>query len=97
MMAQKRAEDMRDDGYFSHVSPTYGSPFDMMRRFGISYTMAGENIAMYQKTPADVVGDWMTSHRDRANILNPDYTEIGVGYTVDGGGRTYWVQELIRP
>ena len=44
-VAEKKAEDLRDKGYFSHTSPTYGSPFDMMKQFGITYSSAGENIA----------------------------------------------------
>lgn len=48
-VAQAKAEDMRDNNYFSHTSPTYGSPFEMMKQFGISYSAAGENIAKGQK------------------------------------------------
>ena len=96
-VAEKKAEDMRDNNYFSHTSPTYGSPFDMMRQFGISYTAAGENIAKGQKTPADVMNGWMNSSGHRANILNSSYTEIGVGYVTDSSGNTYWVQQFIRP
>lgn len=96
-VAEKKAEDMRDRNYFSHTSPTYGSPFDMMKQFGISYTTAGENIAKGQKTPAAVMNGWMNSEGHRANILNSKYTEIGVGYVTDSNGNTYWVQHFIRP
>ncbi len=96
-VAEKKAEDLRDKGYFAHQSPTYGSPFDMMKQFGISYTAAGENIAKGQKTPADVMNGWMNSSGHRANILNSNYTEIGVGYVTDSNGTTYWVQHFIRP
>ncbi len=96
-VAEKKAEDMRDKKYFSHTSPTYGSPFDMMKQFGISYTTAGENIAKGQKTPAAVMNGWMNSEGHRANILNSKYTEIGVGYVTDSNGNTYWVQHFIRP
>jgi uncharacterized YkwD family protein len=96
-VAEKKAEDMRDNNYFSHTSPTYGSPFDMMKQFGISYTAAGENIAMGQQTPADVMNGWMNSSGHRANILNSSYTQIGVGYVTNSSGQTYWVQEFIRP
>ncbi|MEA4989133.1 MAG: CAP domain-containing protein [Anaerovorax sp.] len=96
-VAETKAADMRDKNYFSHTSPTYGSPFDMMKQFGISYKSAGENIAMGQKTPESVMNGWMNSEGHRANILNANYTEIGVGYVTDSKGNTYWVQMFIRP
>lgn len=96
-VAEKKAEDLRDKNYFDHQSPTYGSPFDMMKQFGISYTSAGENIAKGQKTPEEVMNGWMNSPGHRANILNSSYTEIGVGYVTDSNGTTYWVQHFIRP
>lgn len=94
-MARVKAADMRDNNYFDHNSPTYGSPFNMMKQFGISYSYAGENIAAGQRTPQDVVTAWMNSPGHRANILNSHYTTIGLGY-VSGGGSygTYWVQEF---
>ncbi|MDF3002922.1 MAG: serine protease [Bacillota bacterium] len=96
-VAETKAEDLRDKNYFSHTSPTYGSPFDMMKQFGITYTAAGENIAKGQKNPSSVMDGWMNSEGHRANILNSSYTEIGVGYVTDSNGNTYWVQMFIRP
>lgn len=96
-VAERKAEDMRDNNYFSHTSPTYGSPFDMMRQFGIRYTSAGENIAKGQKSPQSVMKGWMNSQGHKDNILDSKYTEIGVGYVTDGSGNTYWVQMFIRP
>lgn len=90
--ARIKSQDMKDKGYFSHTSPTYGSPFDMMKSFGISYRAAGENIAMGQRTPREVVNDWMNSEGHRANILNTTFTQIGVGYVEDGN---YWTQLFI--
>lgn len=95
-VARYKSQDMRDKGYFSHYSPTYGSPFDMMKNFGLSFYAAGENIAMGQTTPAQVMGSWMNSAGHRANILNPNYNEIGVGLAKGGNGRFYWTQEFIR-
>jgi len=95
--ARIKSEDMRNNNYFSHTSPTYGSPFDMMRNFGISFTAAGENIAMGQRTPAEVMNGWMNSPGHRSNILNSNYTQIGVGYAKDSYGRGYWTQQFIRP
>lgn len=83
-VARYKAEDMRDKNYFNHYSPTYGSPFDMMKKFGLSFYQAGENIAKGQRTPQEVVNAWMNSTGHRANILNPNFKEIGVGYAKDG-------------
>ncbi|MBE6029991.1 MAG: sporulation protein [Clostridiales bacterium] len=91
-VAQRKAEDMRDNGYFSHTSPTYGTPFEMMTEFGISYKTAGENIAKGQRTPESVVDAWMNSKGHRDNILNTSYQKIGIGYCTDASGNTYWVQ-----
>lgn len=96
-VAEKKAADMRDGGYFSHTSPTYGSPFDMMHKFGITYSYAGENIAKGQRTPEEVMNGWMNSQGHRANILNANYTQIGIGYVTHSNGTGYWVQEFIRP
>ena len=91
-IARAKSQDMRDKNYFSHTSPTYGSPFDMMKSFGIRYNTAGENIAYGYKTPEAVVNGWMNSAGHRANILNASYKEIGVGYVADGN---YWTQMFI--
>ena len=96
-IANTKAADMRDKNYFSHTSPTYGSPFDMLHEFGVSYSSAGENIAAGQKTPEQVMNDWMNSSGHRANILNKNYTELGVGYVTGGSYGTEWVQLFINP
>ena len=83
-MARLKSQDMYDKGYFDHTSPTYGSAFDMLRSFGISYRTAGENIAYGYSTPQAVVDAWMNSSGHRANILNASYTQIGVGHVQDG-------------
>lgn len=91
-VARYKSQDMKDNKYFSHTSPVYGSPFQMMKSFGISYKTAGENIAKGQKTPAEVVNAWMNSSGHRANILNSSFTHIGVGYVANGN---YWTQMFI--
>ncbi len=91
-VARAKSQDMHDNNYFSHTSPTYGSPFDMITSFGISYRAAGENIAMGYATPEAVVNAWMNSPGHRANILNASFQQIGVGYVADGN---YWTQEFI--
>ncbi|MEO3944632.1 CAP domain-containing protein [Gorillibacterium sp. CAU 1737] len=88
-MAVDKAKDMIVNNYFSHTSPTYGSPFDMMTRYGIPHSYAGENIAKGQRTPQEVMTAWMNSAGHKANILNANYKKIGVGY-YNGA----WVQEF---
>lgn len=88
-VARYKSEDMANNRYFSHTSPTYGTPFEMMRSFGLSYRSAGENIAYGQRTPSAVVNAWMNSSGHRANILNAAYTQIGVGFCQNG---YYWTQ-----
>ncbi|MBS4217390.1 sporulation protein [Bacillus sp. FJAT-49711] len=91
-VAREKSRDMSVNNYFSHTSPTYGSPFDMMKKFGITYRSAGENIAMGQQSPEEVVKAWMNSEGHRANILNSGYTHIGVGHVANGN---YWTQQFI--
>lgn len=91
-VARYKSQDMVDNRYFSHTSPTYGSPFQMIRAFGLSFKTAGENIAYGQRTPQAVVNAWMNSSGHRANILNASYTQIGVGYVANGH---YWTQMFI--
>ncbi|WP_010677663.1 CAP domain-containing protein [Bacillus timonensis] len=90
-VARTKSSDMKNNGYFSHTSPTYGSPFDMMKQFGIQYRAAGENIAKGQRSPQEVVNAWMNSEGHRKNILSSNFTHIGVGH-VDGN---YWTQMFI--
>lgn len=91
-VARYKSQDMKDNRYFSHTSPVYGSPFEMMRSFGIAYRSAGENIARGYATPQAVVNGWMNSSGHRANILNAFFTQIGVGYVAAGN---YWTQMFI--
>lgn len=91
-VAREKSSDMQRNNYFSHTSPTYGSPFDMMKQFGISYKAAGENIAKGQRTPQEVVNAWMNSEGHRKNILSSNFTHIGVGYVAEGN---YWTQQFI--
>lgn len=89
-MAKDKAVDLYKHRYFSHESATYGSPFDMMDSYNITFRYAGENIAKGQRSPEEVVQDWMNSPGHRKNILNAHYSMIGVGYY-----NGLWVQEFI--
>lgn len=95
--ARYKSQDMINKNYFAHQSPTYGSPFDMIESFGISMAAGGENIAMRQRTPQEVVTAWMNSPGHRSNILSTAYTEIGVGVAKSKSGSYYWTQMFIRP
>ncbi|MBS4538451.1 SafA/ExsA family spore coat assembly protein [Clostridium sp. D2Q-11] len=95
-VARYKSVDMRDKNYFSHTSPTYGSPFRMMEDFGINYTAAGENIAYGQRTAEEVMNSWMNSPGHRSNILGGSFDQIGVGVAKAKNGTYYWTQMFIR-
>ncbi|MEQ7053821.1 CAP domain-containing protein [Paenibacillaceae sp. P-4] len=88
-VAMVKAQDMYNNNYFDHNSPTHGSLFDMLKEFGITFNTAGENIAKGQTTPTQVMKDWMNSPGHRANILNNNYTHIGIAFY-----NNTWVQEF---
>jgi len=90
--AEAKSQDMKNKNYFSHTSPTYGSPFDQMESLGITYKSAAENIAMGQRSAAEVVDAWMKSPGHKANMMNPSFTHIGVGLSDSG---FYWTQQFI--
>nr|WP_017378659.1 CAP domain-containing protein [Paenisporosarcina sp. TG-14] len=91
--AREKSTDMRTNKYFSHTSPTFGSPFDRMKALGIDYRAAGENIAMGQKSAEEVVKAWMESPGHRENIMKANFTHIGIGYDAQGH---YWTQQFIQ-
>ncbi|MGN5651029.1 CAP domain-containing protein [Bacillus sp. Brlt_9] len=95
-VARYKANDMRDNNYFSHYSPTYGDPFIMLTDFGIGFNKAGENIGGKKVTPQDVVNGWMASETHRETMLNPVYNKLGVGYSSGGVLGDYWVQMFIQ-
>ena len=83
-VARYKSQDMLDRGYFSHTSPTYGTPFQMIKAFGLTFRTAGENIAKGYSTPQAVGNGWMNSSGHRANILNASYTQVGAGHGARG-------------
>lgn len=91
--ARTKAKDMAENNYFSHQSPTLGSPFDQMRSMGVKYSAAGENIAQGQQTPQEVIQAWMNSEGHRKNIMSPEFTHCGVGYVTKGNN---WVQQFVK-
>lgn len=96
-VARLKSQDMVNKNYFSHQSPTYGSPFTMMQHYGLRFSAAGENIAMGQRSAQEVMNAWMNSAGHRANILSPAYTRIGVGVAKKSNGTLYWTQEFMKP
>lgn len=91
--AEKRSTDMIVRGYFDHIDPSGRDPFWVLRQHGMRYATAGENIAMGQRSPEDVVRDWMNSPGHRANILNPQFGAIGVSAVQNSAtGQIYWTQ-----
>lgn len=82
-VARVKAKDMIDNNYFDHNSPTYGSPFDMLKQFGVEYKTAGENLAGNSSVDGAHTS-LMNSQGHRENILKSDYTNVGIG-VVDGG------------
>lgn len=79
---------------FSHTRPNGSSCFTILDEYNISYMGCGENIAWGQSSPEQVMDSWMNSPGHRANILNADYTKLGVG-CVQNSGRYYWTQMFI--
>lgn len=100
--AQKHSIDMGCHFFLSHTGTDLTSPFDRMDDFGYFYSAAGENVAAGYATPADVMTGWMNSPGHRANILDPDFTEIGIGYIYNPEDTTkgllhYWTMDLGAP
>ena len=91
-IARLKSQDMIDRQYFSHDSPFYGSPFDMLARFGVRYRRAGENIAKGQRTAERVMYAWLNSPPHKENILDPVYNTVGVGLAQDNQGNNHWTQ-----
>jgi uncharacterized protein YkwD len=92
--AQGHSDDMAANDYFSHTSLDGATAADRAEAAGFSGTALGENIAAGQRTPQDVMAAWMGSEGHRNNILNCDYTVIGVGLNEDGW---YWTQMFGTP
>lgn len=95
-VARVKSQDMSDKNYFSHNSPTFGSTFSLIGKYGIVYSAAGENIAYGYNTPAAVMNGWMNSPGHRANILGKQYNQIGVGMVKNSKGQIYWTQIFIK-
>lgn len=98
-VAQAHSKDMASNGYFDHNSQDGTTPFQRMTKAGYAYSFAAENIAAGQQTPASVMGSWMNSAGHKANILNCNLTELGVGVWTQKGSPygIYWTQDFGTP
>ncbi|MFZ5815201.1 MAG: CAP domain-containing protein [Bacillota bacterium] len=93
-LARLKSQDMIKHNYFSHQSPTYGSPFDMMKRYGVSYRTAGENLAGNSSVTGAHTG-LMNSPGHRANILSTKYTHVGIGIAQGGSYGMMFTQMFV--
>ena len=94
-IARIKSQDMRDNQYFAHTSPTYGDVRSMLRQFGYAYTAAGENIA-HHATADKAQAAFLSSPGHRKNILSSTYTKVGIGIAVDSKGFVYLTQIFAR-
>jgi uncharacterized protein YkwD len=78
LAALAKAEDMLSNNYFAHTSPSGATPWYWFKTMGYNYTFAGENLAEGYSDPADLEKSWMSSPTHRANILSPNYSEVGL-------------------
>lgn len=90
LLSGEKANDMAKNNYFSHNSKVLGTPFEHMKKNGVKYRTAAENIAKGQKTPEEVMNTWKKSPGHRKNILNPKFHKMGINK--DELGQDIWVQ-----
>jgi uncharacterized protein YkwD len=98
--ANLHSQDMADNNYFAHESPTNGSTLrERIQSVGYDYKEAGENLAAGQTTIAKVVADWMKSPNHCANLLNPVFTDMGASCKRSNNAnyKTYWTLEMAQP
>ena len=94
-IARLKSEDMRDQGYFSHTSPTYGKPADMLTSFGYTFTSVGENIA-HHATVEKAQAAFLSSSGHRQNMMSSSWTKVGIGVCFDANGFVYVTQLFVR-
>jgi uncharacterized protein YkwD len=94
--ARKHSKDMAMNGFFAHTNLAGRSPFDRMKAEGYKGTTMGENIAAGNATAAQTMTQWMNSDGHCANIMNPKYKQLGVGYWYNASSkyRHYWTQNF---
>lgn len=97
--ALAHARDMADRGILSHAGREGSTPAERASRAGYRWRVVGENIAAGQSTAEQVVAEWLRSPRHCANLMDADFTEMGVAYATGtaGGAGVYWAQEFAAP
>lgn len=97
-LALLKSQDMVNKNYFAHKSPTYGDSKSMMKMYKVKYSWLGENLGKANNvTAAQLVQSWMGSTTHRRNILNPNFTLIGVAYAKAKNGNLLWTQLFMKP
>ena len=94
-IARIKSEDMRDNQYFAHTSPTYGDVRDMLDHFGYRYSAASENIARHATVEKSQAA-FLSSPAHRRNVLSSSFTKVGVGVALDENGYVYLTQIFCR-
>ncbi len=94
-VAVAHSEDMAKRDYIDHTDPDGVGPFDRIDAAGLKYVSAAENIASGFATSEKVFQSWMNSEKHKANLINPEFTKIGIGYYAGGTNGTYWTVVLI--
>lgn len=94
-LARLKSTDMKENGYFAHQSPTYGSSSDMLKQFDYAFTAVGENIA-HHATVEKAQAAFMSSDGHRTNILGSQWTKVGIGVCYDAQGFVYVTQLFVR-
>ncbi len=94
--ARAKSRDMIENNYFSHTSPRYGGLGDLLNHYGVSYRIAGENLAMNSSgSVSQAHNSLMNSPGHRENILNRNFTHVGIGIQVKGDGSHYYTQLFV--
>lgn len=94
-LARIKSNDMRDNNYFAHTSPTLGSAADMLRKYGYSFNSVGENIA-HHATVEKSQAAFMSSAGHKQNILGTQWSKVGIGVSTDKQGFVYVTQLFVR-
>jgi uncharacterized protein YkwD len=95
--ARKHSKDMVDRGFFDHTNPDGEGPGDRFQRAGYSGSKGSENIAMGSHGPSHTVDQWLASDGHCANMMNPGFSEIGVGFYPQSQVQGLWTQAFGAP
>jgi uncharacterized protein YkwD len=94
--AQAKADDMKENHYYGHKSPVYGTAGEMIKKYIPKAQSSAENIASWTKTSTEVINGLMSSPEHKKNMLNAKYTHIGIGIIEGADGGYWWVQQFVK-